>query len=95
MAINLTKYKANLKGNLEVFFKQFTAAPIGLKAFAIFAVVVTILQLTNLFFVKQDIRSFYYWKFGVSTIHSYMSALIFTVILIFSTKGIRPFGLPL
>jgi hypothetical protein len=93
MASNLTKYKANLKGNLRVFYKQFVAAPIGLKAFTIFAVVVTILQLSNLFSVIQDIRSFYFGKFGVLTNNSYMSALIFTVFLIFATKGIRPFGL--
>jgi hypothetical protein len=93
MANNLTNYKANLKDNLGVMHKEFAVAPIGLKAFAIFAVLVTVLQMSIFFLAKQDVRIFYSGKFGVNTGSSYMGALIFTCFLIFATKGIRPFGL--
>ena len=54
MANNLANYKANLKDNFGVLCKKFSAAPIGLKAFAIFAVVVTVLHF-SIFFLQSKI----------------------------------------
>lgn len=93
MTNNLTNYKKNLKDHLGILYEKFSAAPIGLKAFAIFALIVTVLELSIYLLAKQDIRSFYSEKFGVNTGSSYMFTLLFTGFLIFSTKGSKPFGL--
>jgi hypothetical protein len=90
MANNLKYYKANIKDNMGILHKKFTAAPVELKAFALLAVVVTILQFIIFFFAKQDVRIFYSEKLGVSTGSSYGFTIFFVFALIFANRESRP-----
>jgi hypothetical protein len=90
METKLTAYRSNIKANAGEFYRKFSSAPLGLRAFAIFSVLVTVLHVSISFLAKDDMRSLYSEKFGISAGNSYMFTLFFTFLLILSPKGTRP-----
>lgn len=90
MESKLTNYRSNIKANAGVFYTKFSAAPLALKALAIFAVIVTVLHVTIVLLVRGELFTAYKEEFGVMTGSDYGFTLFWVFALIFAGKGSRP-----
>lgn len=80
-----------LRARTNWISKRFSAAPIELKAFSIFAAAITIIHIGLIFRISRELLSWYGKEFGIVTGAGYIGALIFVFFLICHTKGSKPF----
>ena len=84
-----------MQANNRSFYKKLSLAPPELKIFALFALLVTIVSISIIFFIKGELLISYGKILENSTTHGYWNATIFIFMLINHTKFSRPTALRL
>jgi hypothetical protein len=83
MASSKASIQENMRYNSMRWYKKFSQAPMELKVFAIFAVIVSIMQFVIVFILPREVFSWYSKNFRAITGSNYMTVLIMLICLIF------------
>ncbi|NOT93736.1 hypothetical protein [Ferruginibacter sp.] len=83
MANGKTSIQENMSYNSRRWYKKFSQAPMELKVFAIFAAVVSVMQLVVAFILPREFFSWYAKNFSSITGSNYMTVLIMLMFLIY------------